>query len=167
MRGRKPDEEIRTPLAWDDTEPGHGFTSGQPWEAFAPGVESANVAGQADDPASLLAHYRSLIGLRTTHSALREGELIPMDDAPSGVYAYLRHAGEETIAVVANLTDEPVDGASLTLGTGPLCGKPAADLLLGQGSVAAPIVNGAGGFDAYVPVQHLEPRQAVIFRLSP
>jgi len=167
MSGRKPDEEIRTPLAWDATEPAHGFTTGQAWEAFAPTADVANVATQVADPGSLLADYRALIGLRATHAALRDGDFIPIDDAPPGVYAYLRHAGNETIAVVANLGDAPIDDAGLTLAQGPLCGQPNVDLLFGQAVVAGPVVNAGGGFDGYVPVRHLEPRQTVVFRLSP
>ena len=167
MRGRKPDEEIRTPLAWDATEPGHGFTDGTPWEPFAPGVEDADIAGQTDVPASLLSHYRSLIALRAAHPALRDGALVPMDDAPRGVYAVLRQGVDETLLVLANLGDEAVDGASLTLASGPLCGRPTAEVLFGAADVAAPSVTAGGGFDGYVPVTHLEPRQAVVVRLSP
>ena len=99
MRGRKPDEDIRTPLAWDSTEPGRGFTTGEPWEPFAPGVESANVAGQTGDPASLLSHYRSLIALRAAHPALRSGSVTQMTELTRGIHAYLRADGDEIIAV--------------------------------------------------------------------
>ncbi len=167
MRGRKPDEEIRTPLAWDLTEPGRGFTTGEPWEPFAPGVDSANVAGQTGDPASLLSHYRSLIALRAAHPALRDGSTTLMTEATRGIHAYLRTDADEVIAVIANVSDEPIDGASLTLDAGPLCGVPTVDVLFGDAAVTAPTVNADGGFDAYVPIEHLEPRQAVVVRLSP
>lgn len=167
MRGRKPDEDIRTPLAWDTTEPGHGFTTGEPWEPFAPGVESANVAGQTGDPASLLSHYRSLIALRAAHPALRSGSVTQMTEVTRGIHAYLRTDGDEIIAVIANVSDEPIDGASLTLDAGPLCGTPKVEVLLGDATVRSPAVNATGGFDAYVPIEHLEPRQAVVVRLSP
>ena len=44
LRGRKPDERIRTPLPWDGTAPGYGFTTGTPWQDVAEGVETANLA---------------------------------------------------------------------------------------------------------------------------
>jgi glycosidase len=167
LRGRKPDEEIRTPLPWDANAPGYGFTTGQPWEAFAPGAETAAIAVQRDDPGSLLARYRALIRLRQAHSALRTGDLVPVEAATPGVYAYLRHDAAETIAVVANLSDQPVDGVTLALPAGPLCGTPSAALLLGDGEARAPQVNAGGGFDDFRPVDHLDARQVVVIRLSP
>ncbi len=168
LRGRKPDEEIRTPLPWDAQPPGYGFSTGQPWEALAPGAETVSVGAQTNDPASLLAHYRALTALRATNSALRTGELIPIEVAPRGVYAYLRHDAGATIAVVANLSDEPVNDVILSLVSGPLCGEPVAQALLGAtAAVSAPRVNATGGFEEYRPVDQLGPRQAVVIRLSP
>jgi len=68
---------------------------------------------------------------------------------------------------VANLTDGPISDPSLTLPDGPLCGTPRADVLLGAASADAPVVTGTGGFSGYVPVDHLDPRQVVVVRLSP
>jgi glycosidase len=167
LRGRKPDEEIRTPLPWDATPPGYGFTTGQPWEAMAPDAETVTVNSQTADPDSLLTHYRSLTRLRETHTALRTGELIPLDAASRGVYAFLRHDATETIAVVANLSDEPVDDVSLTLDGGPLCGSPVGEALLGSTDARAPQINASGGFDDYRPIDRLEPRQAIVIRFSP
>jgi len=167
LRGRKPDEEIRTPLPWTATPPGYGFTTGQPWEPLAPDADTVTIAAQTDDLGSLLAHYRTLIRLRAAHPALHTGELIALDASPRGVYAYLRHDATETIAIVANLTDEPADDVRLTLASGPLCGVPAAEVLLGATEAAAPFVTTAGGFEDYRPVERLDPHQAVVIRLSP
>jgi hypothetical protein len=90
-----------------------------------------------------------------------------MDDATRGVYAVLRQDGDETLLVLANLGDEAIDGAGLTLDAGPLCGEPIAEIIFGSAAVTAPTVTASGGFDGYVPVAHLEPRQAVVVRLSP
>ncbi len=179
LRGRKPDEEIRTPLPWNAVAPGYGFTTGEPWEALAPGAEDAAIAVQTDDTGSLLSHYRSLIRLRAAHPAVQSGLLIPVDEATSGIYAYLRHVDGETVAVVANLTDETLAQPALSLAAGPLCGTPTAELLLdgagtngssgtaGAPAVAAPSVTPAGGFAAWVPVQQLAAHEAVVVRLSP
>ena len=134
LRGRKPDERIRTPLPWTGEAPGHGFTTGEPWEAFAEDVETANVGDQMGDPASLLAHYRSLIALRAEHPALLPGAaLLPVEASVEDVYAVLRHdpASGTAVVVVSNLTDEPVRDVRLDLAEGPLCGAPAAAVLLG------------------------------------
>jgi alpha-amylase len=167
LRGRKPDEEIRTPLPWTSTPPGLGFTTGQPWEPFAPDAELASLDAQTDDPGSLLNHYRALTRLRGTHSALRTGELIPLEAEPRGVYAYLRHDASDVVAIVANLSDEAVEDVSLSLERGPLCDGTSARTLLGTAEARAPDVTPSGGFDAYAPIDHLEPREAIVVRLSP
>lgn len=167
LRGRKPDEEIRTPLPWTTDAPGLGFTTGESWEPFAPDAETVAISRQSDDPSSLLATYRSLIRLRASHAALRTGALTAIDAAPRGVYAFLRHDATESIAILANLGDEPVDDVTLDLADGPLCGAPSAEVLLGPSDVRAPLVTATGGFDAYRPIDNLDPRQVVIIRLSP
>jgi alpha-amylase len=167
LRGRKPDEEIRTPLPWNGTPPGFGFTTGQPWEPLAPDAGTVAIDGQTGDPDSLLSHYRTLTRLRETHTALRTGELTPLDAEPRGIYAYLRHDPSGVIAIVANLSEEPAEDIRLTLASGPLCGPTAAHTLLGTAEARPPVVNAAGGFDAYRPVDRLDPRDAIVILLSP
>ena len=173
MRGRKPDERIRTPFAWDGSAPGYGFTSGTPWEAMADGVAIANVASQTGDQASLLSTYRALIALRAAHPALRIGAFTAMRASDRGVYAYLRQDGADTVAVVMNLGDTEVTGLSLTLAAGELCGTPAIRVLSGgdtSGSgtteVPAPTVNAHGGFDTWA-IGTLAPRQTLILVVGP
>jgi alpha-amylase len=155
LRGRKPDERIRTPLPWTATGPGHGFTPGEPWQAVADGAETANVAAQTDDPASLLSWYRSLIAARTSHPALSGGRLIPLESSQDGVYAVLRvdDATNEAVVVASNLTDAPLADVALSLAEGPLCGEPDADIMLATagdgGSITAPTITPAGGLDAW------------------
>ena len=157
MRGRKPDERIRTPMAWDGAAPNHGFSGPdglevEPWEAFADGVETANVAAQAADPGSIRSHYQALIELRAAHPALRSAEIIPVASSTPGVYAQLRHdpASGEVIAVISNLTDAALPDATLRVAASPLCGTPTATGLLGDASVPAPPrIDGAGGFEAW------------------
>jgi alpha-amylase len=167
MRGRKPDERIRTPLAWDATTPGAGFSDGEPWQPLADGLETANIAAQTADPASLLSHYRTLIRLRES-PVLRHGELVPLSVAGGGAYAFARHLGEETVVVLVNLGTETVEEPSLSLASGPLCGEPAAAVLLGPDglSVTPPTVLPGGGFDGWQPVASLAPRESVIIRLD-
>lgn len=167
LRGRKPDEAIRTPLPWTAGGPGFGFTTGTPWEPLAPGAETAAIAVQDDDPGSLLNHYRTLGALRAAHPALANGRYVPVEAASRAIHANLRHGPDETLLVVANLSDEPVDDVALTLEAGPLCGAPALHVLLGPVDAVAPTVTPAGGFVDYRPVDRLEPREALIVRLSP
>ncbi|MCP4571890.1 MAG: DUF3459 domain-containing protein [bacterium] len=99
------DEAKRTPMPWNDTDA--GFTTGVPWHRAAPGRETANVAVQTDDPASLLARYRQLIHLRHRQSALAVGGIEPvaLSGAPRDVAAWLRIHGDERLLVVHNLAD--------------------------------------------------------------
>ncbi len=112
LRGRKPDERIRTPMPWDGSEQG-GFTTVEPWEPFDAEPAKVNVASQVEDPDSLLGHYRSLIHLRNTSPALRSGSMTILDTGNDSVYAFLRDADEQRLLVVINLDKEPQADYSL------------------------------------------------------
>jgi glycosidase len=103
--GNKPDPNIRTPMPWDDGEPGGGFTTGTPWRAFAAGREQANVAAQSQDPGSLLAHYRRLVHLRASSPALRRGTIKVLDPGAGNgqLLAFIREAEGERMLVAHNL----------------------------------------------------------------
>jgi glycosidase len=98
------DEQKRTPMAWDGS-PSGGFSRGAPWFHFAPGHETANVAAESADPASLYAHYRALIRARHASRALARGHLeLVAGEGP--VLAYLLSEGDEHVLVVHNLVDD-------------------------------------------------------------
>ena len=167
MTGRKPDERIRTPMRWDATGPGAGFTSGTPWKPLGDDPLGTDVATQSADPRSLLSLYRDLIRLRTTHPALATGDWLAVEAAPSSVAAFLRSDGSETMLVVANISNEPVGNLELRIDAGPLCGEPRGEVMFGPADAAAsPVVNQAGGFEAYRPVDELGPRVAIVISLA-
>lgn len=167
MLGQKPDERIRTPMQWDATPQRAGFSTRVPWQSLAVGYKERNVAVQADDPDSLLSHYRTLIRLRQDHSALRVGDFLPVESDARPVYSFVRHSSDETLLVLVNLGQEPVSDYELTLKEGPLRGALEARLLLGEGEAAAPTPNAAGGFDAYTPLPTLAPRSSAIIQIAP
>jgi alpha-amylase len=105
------DESKRTPMPW--TLSG-GFTTGQPWFGYAPGIASANVASQTGDPASLLSRYRKLIHTRNASAALRKGSLELLGNS-SQALAFLRREGEETVLVVHNVSDALASVSGLTV----------------------------------------------------
>ena len=166
MTGRKPDERIRTPMRWDASEPAAGFSVAAPWQPLGDDPAGTDVATEASDPGSLLSAYRSLASLRTESRALAIGDQLPVDAASPSVVAYLRHLTGQAMLVVVNLADEAVDAPALSLESGPLCGTPSARVVYGSGQVTDPTVGSTGGFDAYVPVPRLAPREGIVIELG-
>ncbi|MCY3779127.1 MAG: alpha-amylase family glycosyl hydrolase [Chloroflexi bacterium] len=165
MAGAKPDERLRTPMQWDGSRFA-GFTMGDSvWEPLqsAENVAAANVAAQVADPDSLLSHYRDLIHLRNSNSALRSGEFTAVDSNSRGIYAFIRHNAEQTLLVVINLSGEVVSDVTLTLAESDLLFD-APTLVYGHGVLAEPDSNSDGGFDAYTPFPHIDPYSLVVIR---
>ena len=102
MTGDKPDERLRTPMHWTQSAAA-GFTSGKPWQALQPDSLTANVAAQERVAGSLLNLYRRLMRQRAANSALRNGELIPVETGNESVLAYIRQDSTRAVLVVANL----------------------------------------------------------------
>ena len=164
MSGTKPDEDIRRPMQW--TSDG-GFTSGEPWREYFEDFTERNVAAQTQDPQSLLSQYRELIRLRNSHEALRIGQPWLIESDHPAIYAALRSSANQTVLVLLNLSNKPVEGTSLSLAAGPLKGDMQARLLFGEGDVQPPQPNAAGGFDAYRPTTVLPAYSALVVQLTP
>jgi glycosidase len=148
--------------------PDGGFTTAEePWHAYYEDYQERHVAGQSDDPNSLLNHYNTLIHLRNTHTALRVGSWLPVEAGHQSVYAYLRVDGAEVILVLVNLGNDPVDEYSLTLQAGPLASGLQPKLLMGAGEIDAPQVNESSGFTHYQPIATLPPRSSFIIQFTP
>lgn len=63
----------RTPMQWDNAQPNAGFSTAAADALYLPvdpAPDRPDVAGQLDDPASLLNRVRALIALRKAHPAL-------------------------------------------------------------------------------------------------
>jgi glycosidase len=168
MVGKKPDEDIRRPMQWDRGENG-GFTTGTPWRALNDDAAVKNVEAQLADPNSLLAHYRTLIALRQSQPALRNGETFKMKSANRAVLPYLRATDEQILLVVNNLRDEPIDDYALTLESGPLTPdqRYRIEPLWGEGPFAEVTTDAKGGFKAYQPTASLAPGQTLLLVLQP
>jgi len=172
MRGTKPDPEIRTPFPWTATEPGHGFTSGTPWEPFGSGSDTANVEREDADPASLLSRYRALIRLRANEPVLATGAVFRLGSSRRDVAATLRWSGDRGALVVQNLGDRPAEELAFTLDAGPLCGRPVPTVVFTSGggpvpSALAPPITPAGGLDAYVPLPLIPALSSVVIDFTP
>jgi glycosidase len=166
MTGTKPDEDIRRLMQWrSDDGLSVGFTSGRPWRYPAEDYEERSVDLQADDPDSLLNHYRSLIQLRNEQEALRIGDWIAVATDSPDVYAFLRTAEDDTLLVMINFSEDPVSDYSLSLSEGPLSAEVVPEVLFGSADPASLNVNEAGGFDAYKPLERLPPQSSLIFQI--
>jgi glycosidase len=165
MTGAKPDERIRTPMRWDDSQPAAGFSTDLPWEALSGDAPSLNVAAEAADPASLLSRYRELIRLRAAHPALATGTWTGLvSDAPN-VVAALRSSATELAVTLTNVAAEPAS-PTRALERGPLCGTPTADVVLGDGPAGPPSVTASGGFTGWKPIDAIPARSSVVIVLG-
>lgn len=98
-------DNSRTPMQWDDSR-NAGFTTGTPWIDVISNYPSINVENNKKDTTSILEHYRKLIQIRKTYSAISEGNFIPLMENHTSVYAYKRIYKNETIIVINNFFDK-------------------------------------------------------------
>ena len=165
MQGRKPDEDIRLPMQWS-AGVNAGFSIGIAWRAPATDYQQVNVAGQYNDPDSLLNYYRALIKIRKGHSALRMGTITLLDTGNPGICAFIRSAGDENILILINLTGSPISDYRLSLKEKLLPnGSRDLVLLFGSGN-ATPVKIRKGGFSEYKPLDELRPYGSYIFLLK-
>jgi glycosidase len=165
QKGRKPDENIRTPMQWTAAENAGFTTAARAWRTPQGDYETVNVALAAADPASLLNHYRRLIQLRSAYPALRLGDWQAVAVEDFHLYAALRSTTAETILVVINLGPEAIADYQLTLATGPLRAGTATEIF-GDVAVLSPTLNANGGFDDYRPLAQLEPYATYLIKLQ-
>ncbi len=165
MVGSKPDELIRTPMQWAG-EPGGGFTKGTPWEPLNSNFGEFNVALQDEDPTSLLNHYRMLVQLRNQYPALSSGEYQPLTSNCRQIYPILRMDGEQTLLVIANLSDLEISGCTLSIEASPLSGDYQLSTLLGEGEFEPMSFDADGAFSEYPLPDIVDPWQYFILDLT-
>ncbi|MEM9997254.1 MAG: alpha-amylase family glycosyl hydrolase, partial [Bacteroidota bacterium] len=122
MLGHKPDPDIRRPMQWSAEAHG-GFSTRTPWHPLNVNYRAWNVAGQTDDPNSMLSHYRRLVHARNASPALRRGAYYPAQSSSGSVMAFVREAiaesGEtETVLVLINASEDPQEDVAVTLPPG-------------------------------------------------
>ncbi len=173
MQGQKPAPMIRRPMQWTGDGPSGGFSTAAAWEPPESDWSTVNVAAETNDPNSLLSLYRTLIRLRGSEPALRDGASAMVDGGAESVIGILRSASGHSVVLVANVGDKPVSDYGLALQRGPLCGTQTATVLAqtgldsASGAPAAPTVTAAGGLSAWKPFATLPRRSAAIIGLEP
>jgi len=97
----------RTPMQWTPG-PGAGFTtSTKPWLPIPPSAVTYNVAAEAKDPNSIYNTYKTLLRLRKTNAALRDGVQITINDEDPNFFAFVRKSGDTAVVVALNMSGKP------------------------------------------------------------
>ncbi len=101
---------VRTPMQWNGDR-NAGFSSANRQQLYLPVVvdpeyhyEAVNVEVHQANPQSLLWWMKRLIDLRKRHPAFSRGTLEFLDPENHRILAFVRHHGDESILVVANLS---------------------------------------------------------------
>jgi glycosidase len=126
------DNYRREPMDWFAEEVGLGqttwFRPEDRWNAPSDGV---SVEEQDSAPDSLLNYYRKALTLRSSHSALRDGdfEVLPLTSSGPGTWGFLRTGEGSSLVVLINFSTEPRE---LTADLFPFTAGNLRELLSGQ-----------------------------------
>ena len=166
MLGKKPDEDIRTPMQWDAERNG-GFTDNIPWRMPYTDYPKKNVVALSADPDSIWSLYRQLIHLRNQHAALRVGDFVEVQTDNSEVFATLRVSDEGVALIVVNLGQDAVSDygppvASSNVKPGDYRVVP----MLGAGEPSDLTIDAQGGFSNFQPLPTLPAQSYLVLQLQ-
>ena len=124
----------RTPMQWTPG-PQAGFsTNAHTWLPIPTNYVSINVQTESADPTSQLNWYKSLIHLRRTLPALRDGSMTMLNTSDNNVLSYARSSGPSSVIVVMNCTAQPRT-VSFDLGGTRIKGSKVSTLLTNDASL--------------------------------
>lgn len=98
-------DNARTPMQWNNSI-NAGFTTGKPWFHVNPNYTEINVKQQLNDKFSILSYYKALIQLKKSDLIYTYGKFNMVDAENKQVFAYTRTFKNNTVLIVANLTNE-------------------------------------------------------------
>lgn len=164
--GMSEDGLLRVPMQWSG-ERYAGFSDVRPWETPDHDYPIFNVEAETGDPESILSHYRTLISLRNSHSALRIGELFLITTSNPGLFACLRTTADEFVLVIVNLTNTPIRDYELSVSANPLSqGEYAAVSLMDEITLTPLTIRDKGWMSNYVPVAEIPPYATIMIQLK-
>ncbi|HLU23358.1 MAG TPA: alpha-amylase family glycosyl hydrolase [Bacillaceae bacterium] len=105
LKGPKPDEEIREPFIWKKNKNAPEQTTWQTSKHNRNGEQVA-VEAQMEDENSLLHHYRKMIRIRRSNTALIAGEIEKAFTKVDGMVNFKRVNDGDEVLVLHNLTNE-------------------------------------------------------------
>jgi glycosidase len=117
MIGRKPDENIRTPLQWTGGT-GAGFTTGTPWRSPQLDYPGKNIASSQANAVSLWNTYRKMISIRNSEIALRRGTFVALPPSSADAVTFLRKYRSEGVIVAANMAVSTISNLTVSLNAG-------------------------------------------------
>nr|WP_229351464.1 alpha-glucosidase [Staphylococcus epidermidis] len=98
-------DNARTPMQWNNSI-NAGFTTGKPWFHVNPNYTEINVKQQLNDKFSILSYYKALIQLKKSDLIYTYGKFNMVDAENRQFFAYTRTFKNNTVLIVANLTNE-------------------------------------------------------------
>ncbi|MBM0795250.1 glycoside hydrolase family 13 protein [Staphylococcus epidermidis] len=98
-------DNARTPMQWNNSI-NAGFTTGKPWFHVNPNYTEINVKQQLNDKFSILSYYKALIQIKKSDLIYTYGKFNMVDAENKQVFAYTRTFKNNTVLIVANLTNE-------------------------------------------------------------
>jgi alpha-glucosidase len=101
-------DPYHAPMSWDRS-PHAGFCppEAEPYLPLARDWQRRNVEVERRDQRSMLSLFLRLTELRKAHAALTHGGYRALDGTGDAVFAYVREAGSDRLAVALNFTAEP------------------------------------------------------------
>jgi alpha-glucosidase len=101
-------DKNRTPMQWEDaSNAGFSPTGVIPWLPVNPDYASGvNVAGQQNQPESMLSFYKQMLEVRKNTPALIAGEYQPLIEDSEAVFAFVRSTPQQRCLVALNYGEQ-------------------------------------------------------------
>lgn len=121
-------DNARTPVQWDDSE-NAGFTTGKPWFPVNKNYHEINAKKEAENPDSILNHYKKLIKFKKENPVAIYGDYKEHYKNSSKLYVYERNYKGSRLLVINSFTEDNVafeapKGFDLDKGKAILCNYP-------------------------------------------
>ena len=94
----------RTPMQWAAGAEAGFTTAAKAWLPIPPSAQQYNVEAESKDPDSILNCYKTLLKLRKTNAALRDGEQESINEDAENVFAFVRRSGDHVVVVALNMS---------------------------------------------------------------
>ena len=105
MTARKPDEAIREPFKWTQSQKDYPNAF---WELWKYNADLDSLSIQKNDQNSIFAQYKILTKLKSENETLRNGSYIDNSIGKSfRIFSYYRQSEDQTLLVIHNLHKEP------------------------------------------------------------